>query len=367
MSRSPNTAQRPIRVAYTVEQCWHPSPGGTAIAALRIARELSARPDDVELHLVAGKHPVAPVAEFRPSGAVAMLPLARPVLYEAWTRLNWPKVESVAGEIDVAHATGLVPCGTAAPLVVTVHDLAFVHDPSKFSRQGVRTMTRSLEVIAKRADRVIVSSEATRRDCAAAGIDADRLRLVPLGVDVVEVPEAEIERVRRRYLLPEVFVLFVGTFEPRKNLARLADAMRRPGMPGPLVVAGAEGWGDVGTVDYGDTLFLGFIPDADLAALYAAATVFAYPSEREGFGLPVAEAMAQGAAVVTSAGTSTEEVAGGAAVLVDPFDVDDIARGVLEAADRADELAAAGRRRAATLTWERSAELTLAVYRELAA
>jgi glycosyltransferase involved in cell wall biosynthesis len=214
---------------------------------------------------------------------------------------------------------------------------------------------------------VIVSSEATRRDCAAAGIDADRLRLVPLGVDVVEVSEAEIERVRRRYLLPDAFVLFVGTFEPRKNLARLADAMRRPGMPGPLVVAGAEGWGDVGTVDHGDTLFLGFIPDGDLAALYAAATVFAYPSEREGFGLPVAEAMAQGTAVVTSSGTSTEEVAGGAAVLVDPFDVDDIARGVLEAADRAGELAAAGRRRAATLTWERSAELTLAVYRELAA
>ncbi len=179
--------------------------------------------------------------------------------------------------------------------------------------------------------------------------------------------DAEIDRVRRRYLLPDAFVLFVGTLEPRKNLARLAEAMRRPGMPGPLVVAGAEGWGDVGTVDHGDTLFLGFIPDADLAALYAAATVFAYPSEREGFGLPVAEAMAQGAAVVTSRGTSTEEVAGGAAVLVDPLDVDDIARGVVEASDRRAELTIAGRRQAATLTWERSAELTLAVYRELTA
>ncbi len=226
-------------------------------------------------------------------------------------------------------------------------------------------MNRSLDTIIRRADRVICSSEATRRDCEAAGIGGERLRLVPLGVDLVAVSDADVERVRRRHLLPDEFVLFVGTIEPRKNLSRLAEAMRRPNMPGPLVVAGADGWGDVGIVDHGDTLFLGFVPDADLAPLYAAASVFAYPSEREGFGLPVAEAMAQGAAVVTSAGTSTEEVAGGAAVLVDPFDVDDIARGIVEAVDRRAELAMAARLRAGELTWERSAELTLAVYREL--
>ena len=358
--------ERAIRVAYTVEQCWHPTPGGTAISALRIARELGRRPDEVELLLVAGKHPVAPSPEFRPQGSVAMLPLARALLYESWTRLNWPKVESVTGVIDVAHATGLVPCATAAPLVVTVHDLAFVHDPAKFSRQGARIMNRSLGAIVRRADRVICSSEATRRDCVDAGIDAARLRLVPLGVDMVEVSDADVERVRRRYLLPDEFVLFVGTMEPRKNLARLAAAMQRPGMPGPLVVAGADGWGELGVLDHGDTLFLGFVPEADLAPLYAAATVFAYPSEREGFGLPVAEAMAQGTAVVTSAGTSTEEVAGGAAVLVEPLDVDDIARGIVEAVDRRLELAVAGRRRATDLTWANSAELTLAVYRELA-
>ena len=354
----------PVRVAYTLEQCWHPTPGGTAVAALRIAHELAARPD-VELHQVAGRHPVAPIPEFRPEGSVAMLPLARPLLYESWNRLNWPKVEAVTGEIDVAHATGLVPCGTGAPLVVTVHDLAFLHDPGQFSRQGVRVMERSLAAIRRRADRVICSSRSTMRDAVAAGIDGDKLRHVPLGVDIVAVTPQETARVRRRYLLPDEFVLFVGTLEPRKNLARLAEAMRRRRTRHTLVVAGAEGWGDVGDLGGADIVFLGFVPADDLAALYAASTVFAYPSEREGFGLPVAEAMAQGVAVVTSSGTSTEEVAGGAGVLVDPFDVDDIARGIDEAFDRRAELAAGARDRAAELSWRSSADATVAVYREL--
>jgi glycosyltransferase involved in cell wall biosynthesis len=358
-------AGRPVRVAYTVEQCWHPSPGGTAIAALRVARELARRPADVEIHQVAGRHPSVPIPEFRPVGAVAMLPLARPLLYESWIRLNWPKVESVVGEIDVAHATGLIPCATAAPLVVTVHDLAFVHEPSQVTRQGARVMRRSLDAIARRADRVLCSSLATMRECEAAGLDPATLRHVPLGVDLVDVTDADVERIRVRYRLPSEFVLFVGTIEPRKNLRRLAAAMQRPDVDLPLVIAGAAGWGDVGVSDAGDALFLGFVPAADLAALYAAATVFAYPSEREGFGLPVAEAMAQGTAVVTSAGTSTEEVAGGAAVLVDPFDVESIARGIVEAADRRDELAPTGRHRAAELTWKVAADRTLAVYREL--
>ncbi len=353
-----------VRVAYTLEQCWHRVPGGTGVAALRTAEAMDGLPD-VELIGVAGRHDRLPAEEWRPTIPWRELPIASPWLYEGWLHLNWPRPESVTGAVDLVHATTLIPCPTKRPLIVTLHDLAFLHRPQNFTKHGVRVFNRSLKLIKRWADLVLCCSQSTMDDCVAAGLDADRLRLVPLGVDYEHAGATDIDRVRAMYRLPERYLLFVGTVEPRKNLRRLTRAIRLLDEPLPLVVAGANGWGEAGSDVEGDVRFLGFVPKQDLWALYAGAHVFCYPSVHEGYGLPVLEAMAQGTPVVTSSDTATEEAADGAAVLVDPNDTADIARGISEAVSRRAELAGKGRHRVAKATWHKTAEMTVAAYNEL--
>jgi len=353
-----------VRVAYTLEQCWHRVPGGTGVAALRIADAMHDIAD-IELIGVAGRHRKRPEGEWEPSIRVEHLPIGSPVLYDAWLYAGWPRVETATGPVDVVHATTIIPCPTRHPLVVTVHDLAFLHRPDQFTRRGISVFNRSLQLIKQRADLVLCSSQSTMDDCVDAGLAADRLRHVPLGVLPEHASDDDIDRVRRLFRLPERYLLFVGTVEPRKNLRRLAEAVVALDDPPPLIVAGADGWGDAATDMVGDVRFLGFVPNDDLWALYAGAEVFCYPSVREGYGLPVLEAMSQGTPVVTSIDTATEEAAEGAAVLVDPNDTMDIARGISEAMERRDELAERGRQRAAQATWSKAAQLTADAYREL--
>jgi glycosyltransferase involved in cell wall biosynthesis len=296
---------------------------------------------------------------------VTSLPFGGPLLIESWLRLGWPKVESVVDNADLVHSTTIIPPATSLPLVVTVHDLAFLRHPDFFTARGNKVFRRSLDIIRDKAAMVLCSSQATLDDCKTAGIEIDRLRLVPLGVTSQTITDADRARVRATHELPERFVLFVGTLEPRKNLARLIAALDSIRGAPPLVVVGMAGWGDHTPTTVHDVRFTGFVPAHDLPALYEACTVFAFPSVLEGYGLPVIEAMAHGAAVVTSRGTSTEEVAGGAAVLVDPLSVESIASGLSEALENVDKLRASGIARAAQVPWSVTAEATMSAYREV--
>lgn len=356
-----------MRVAVTLEHLWHRVPGGTALASLEMLRALLVRPDGPQVVGVAGRHAHPPEPPWRPSADVVVAQhrwLHGPWLYESWLRTRRPRVESITGPVDVVHATTIIPPPSRAPLVVTLHDLAFVHEPAHFTRRGVGVFRRSLELVRRHAALVLCSSQSTFDDAVAVGLDPARLRLVPLGVRVTPATPHDRESVRQRYHLPPRYVLFVGTVEPRKNLTGLVTALARLPDPLPLVVVGAQGWGGVAQQLHG-VHYTGFVPTPDLPALYAEAAAFCMPSLREGYGLPVLEAMAQGTPVVTSRGTATEETAGGAAALVDPRDPADIARGLAEVLADPEPYRLRGLARATACTWDATAEATLAAYREV--
>jgi glycosyltransferase involved in cell wall biosynthesis len=353
-----------VRVAFTLEQCWHEVPGGTAVAALALAREL-ARRTDVELIGVSARHRAGAPEGFEPPIPVRALPLPRSALYEAWRRLGWPPVERVTGPVDLVHSTTIIiPPRATAPLVVTLHDLAFLHDPGAFTPHGVKAFTAGLERMRRDAAAVLCSSQATLNDAAQAGLAPEQLRLVPLGLEPVDRPDQDdVQAMLARLDLTPPYLLFVGTLEPRKNLPRLLEAHASLPSAPELVVVGPRGWGEQPPAEH--VRLLGFVDGATKAALYEGAAALCYPSLREGFGLPVLEGLAHGTPVVTSRGTATEEVGGRAVVLVDPIDPTDIARGITEALDRREELAVAGPARAALFTWARTADAVVDAYREV--
>ena len=360
-----------LRVALTMEQCWHRVPGGTAVAAIGMARGLKELGTIDPVGVAAAHRAPAPSAWASPI-EIKHLPLPRPALYESWHRLRRPSVEMATGPVSVIHATTMAMPPRTAPVVMTVHDLAFLHEPKHFTTRGLRFFRKGLKLALNEADLIVCPSEATRRDCLTAGFAADTIRVIPLGVDVAEATAQEVAAVRHRYDLPHDYVLWTGTIEPRKNLPRLLEAFQSLGLDLDLALAGPKGWNqDLQelTDEARRVRPLGFVPHADLAPLYAGAKAFCFPSLLEGFGFPVLEAMAQSCPVVTSRGTSTEEIAGGAGVLVDPLDASSIAEGlrsVLEDATLAGRLGAAGKERAATYTWAATAAALADVYREVA-
>jgi glycosyltransferase involved in cell wall biosynthesis len=269
-----------------------------------------------------------------------------------WYPLVLPRSARKHG-LSVLHCpTFRAPFSTSVPLVVTVLDLAVLRHPGMFNQWSRRYSRFAVPRVVQAADAVITISEFTRSEVVELlGTAPEKVHAIPIAVEApftADGPRAEGD-----------YVLAVGTLEPRKNIALVQQAARALAVP--LRVVGAEGWGGVKVEGW-----LGRVSDEELAALYRGARCLVYPSLYEGFGLPVLEAMACGTPVVTSQGGATEEVAGDAAVLVDPLDPGAIAAGVEEAVARGDELRARGLERAKAFSWDRVARDTLAVYERVA-
>lgn len=287
--------------------------------------------------------------------------------------------------VDLVHVQYVGPVTAPCPMVVTIHDLAFLHFPEAFHPSQRLWMQLLIPWIAHRAAHVLTVSQFSRQDLIARyGLAPDKVSVTLNGVAPHYRPvrdQALLESVRARYRLPETFVLAVGNIQPRKNLRRLIEAWSRARRAGridaALVIVGRATWRAdeslraahaTNLVD--EIRFTGYVPDEDLPLLYNAAALFVYPSLFEGFGLPPLEALACGTPVIAGANTAIPEVVGDAGLLVDTSDI-----GVLQAAleqvlsDQAlrARLRAAGPIRAREFTWERCAQRTVEIYRRVGA
>jgi glycosyltransferase involved in cell wall biosynthesis len=298
-----------------------------------------------------------------------------------WEQLAFP-LFLARTHFDLCHSMAYVsPLINATPCVVTVYDLSFVLYPEYFRFLNRAYLTWGTRLSTSRARRVIAISESTKRDLVRLfNLPPDKIDVVPPGVEYTFFPNGDgnaVERFRRAKNLPEHFILFVGTREPRKNIPTLirafANAKSRLHFPHQLVIVGGQGWKDqalsrvIKESDMQhDVILLGFAPSDELPFLYRSAEAFVYPSQYEGFGMPLLEAMASGTPVITGNLSSLPEAVGGAALLVDPRDEAALEQAIIRLiSDRSlrEELIAEGHDRARQFTWARAAQATADVYR----
>ncbi|WP_273144030.1 glycosyltransferase family 4 protein [Oceanicaulis alexandrii] len=320
----------------------------------------------------------------RPGGKTEahLLPGGRKLLVSAWAALNTPAIERLVPDFDILYMTELdYPVPSSKPSCVVVHDLGPLTHPEYFSRSHPWLVRRAVAALAQ-VDAVICVSQATAEAVCELGPDGveERIHVIHEGVSehfFSAPPEEEIAWCEATLGSGPGYFLWSGTLSPRKNLERVLDALdvAGPDLEGyRLVLTGLKGWDDtalrrrIAALEWsGRVVSAGYVSEARLNALYARATGFVFPSLMEGFGFPVAEAMASGCPVVTSNTGALAEVAADGALTVDPLDTRAIAEAMTRLTDRdtAQDLAQRGRNRAARFRWDRYVDETVSVLKSL--
>ncbi|CAG0929559.1 mannosyl-N-acetyl-alpha-D-glucosaminyl-diphospho-ditrans,octacis-undecaprenol 3-alpha-mannosyltransferase / alpha-1,3-rhamnosyltransferase [Planctomycetaceae bacterium] len=316
-----------------------------------------------------------------PKGAAA--PIGQP--YQRrwwWMQMIAPKLLADLRPSFAHFTNSIAPLASPVPVVLTIHDMSLFVQAHTQPLRSLLTVRPIMPAAARRAAAIITVSQHARQAM------IRLMKIDPAKVHVVYNAPAtrfkpvtdsdKLDRVRRQYALPATFVLYVGTFEPRKNIPRLLRAfaqVRRARPDVRLVMAGQLGWKHraiwqaIESLGLADAVqWLGYVPACDLPVLYSQATALAFPSLYEGFGLPVIESMACGTPVLTSQCSALSEVAGDAALLIDPLEVDTIAAGLIRLLDDSalrDELRARGLCRAGEFSWARAAAETVKVYEQV--
>jgi glycosyltransferase involved in cell wall biosynthesis len=304
------------------------------------------------------------------------LPTTHPLVRIGWEQLVQPFV-LWQEKIDLLHSLAFVtPLVSPCPSVITIYDLSFLVFPQGFKYSKRLYLSLLTRLSAGKARRIITISESTKRDTVRLlGVSSEKVDVIYCGVDKAfcPLPERKVASFRQKRGLPERIILFVGTIEPRKNVARLVEAYSRlrDGQV-KLVIGGARGWlyeeifARVEELELtGDVLFPGYIPSNELPLWYNAAELFVYPSLYEGFGLPPLEAMACGTPVITSNVSSLPEVVGEAGLTVDPMDSERLAETmnqVLSDEVLRQSMRERGLARAGCFSWAKAARETVGVY-----
>ena len=371
-------------VAILVDQLFASAPGGMGTYVRELVPAIRRADPQLEVTLFHSRFDgsTAPPEPWMAEVPTVELSATIRVLYPGWATVGRPALpETLAGQ-DLIHSplpAAVPPVREGQKLVVTVHDVAFLVHPRAYPPQWRALYRTALRRTVRRADAIIAVSRHTAEDLVRyRRADPAKIHVVPLAASLPEAGSS-VEETLSRLKVRAPYLLFVGTLEPRKNVVRLVRAYRRlaaRGVPHTLVLAGPLGWGarplleELRQEGPGAVVLTGATGAADLDALYRGASAFVYPSLYEGFGLPVLEAMARGAPCIVSSSSSLPEVAGEAAIPVDPRST----AGLAEAIDRvltderlAGRLREAGLARASRFSWEDTARGTLEVYKRLLA